>query len=482
VASLSSPAPLSFEKIIVSATELASDILDFLSYRSNILFAARTRLSKINPFVGEPTNPAINERSIDFFDEHFPSSLKKFRLNVETFIALTRVRGQTPILMTQPLGRSSYGQDIFNEEIRKAGSDNNVLVIDLDRALASDRQGLFLSDNIHLSNNGSIAVANVIVRDLARKLGSNVVKALPTGNLQHLSKTCLSAPEVGERFVAGPRHVLLDRHGRYPTFSADGKKLLFQTYQTGNERIQIYDIESEVYESLSDVGASYMDRHPTVISQTINGSFKIAYGSDRSGSERVYIMDWPSKTVEPLLEAYSLYGAIPARGPGQTVLFAGFSHKLQPAEHGIPDLFMYDLGNKQLRQLTETKEEEWRPVVSHDGKFVYYISNYHGDFDIFRKSLAGSKVQLVYRSKADEWDPSLSTDDRWLVFASKQKGNWDLFVMDLFHPETTIQVTDGTEDDWDPVFYADERVIVFASSNGNQPGIFALCTFGELTN
>ena len=135
------------------------------------------------------------------------------------------------------------------------------------------------------------------------------------------------------------------------------------------------------------------------------------------------------------------------------------------ARRVLLDLFIYDLGSKQLNRLTETEEEEWRPATSHDGEFVYYISNHHGDFDIFR-ILTGSKVELVYRSQADEWDPSLSTNDRWLAFASKQKGNWDLFVMDLNHPATVIQITDGLEDDWDPAFYIDERMIAFASSNG----------------
>ena len=79
-----------------------------------------------------------------------------------------------------------------------------------------------------------------------------------------------------------------------------------------------------------------MDRHPVVISQTINGSFTIAYGSDRSGSERIYLMDWPSKKIQPLLPSSDLNGAIPARGPGQTVIFAGFRHNALSGAQGTP--------------------------------------------------------------------------------------------------------------------------------------------------
>ena len=76
--------------------------------------------------------------------------------------------------MTQPLGQSSQSQDTFNEQIRQVASEKNVLLIDLDKELPSDRQALFLSDRIHLNNDGSIAVAKVIARELAKPLGSNV--------------------------------------------------------------------------------------------------------------------------------------------------------------------------------------------------------------------------------------------------------------------------------------------------------------------
>jgi lysophospholipase L1-like esterase len=113
----------------------------------------------------------------------------EFRLNLETFIQICRVRGITPVLMTQqnritpnpdPVilrQLKSFGEsrgmtyeeykelyDLFNQTIRETGARHGTLVIDLARKIPPEKD--FLFDAIHLTDQGSKLAATLIKAEL----------------------------------------------------------------------------------------------------------------------------------------------------------------------------------------------------------------------------------------------------------------------------------------------------------------------------
>jgi hypothetical protein len=113
----------------------------------------------------------------------------EFRLNLETFIQICKIRGIIPVLMTQQnrikshpdgvilrqlnlFGRPkgmTYAQykeiyDLFNQTIRETGAENGVMVIDLARKIPPEKD--FLFDAIHLTDQGSRLAANIIREEL----------------------------------------------------------------------------------------------------------------------------------------------------------------------------------------------------------------------------------------------------------------------------------------------------------------------------
>ncbi len=478
-ASLSKTSPTSWANLKVSTSEFLTSLLDFVSYKSNVLFSLRMKLGNFNPWTGEEKNYSFSEVPIDFIKDDLDSRIKEFKANLEIFITTSRIFNQIPILMTQPLGQVSNNHLAFNTAIREISKENKVPIIDLDKKLPRERDWLFLSDNIHLNNNGSIFVAKIIAQDLANILRNNKSQNITSPvDLAELKNKCLPPPKKGKKFKPGPRHLLLDRSGRYPNFSSDGKKILFQTNENGFDRINLYDTMKKRYFELSDKKANYNDRHPTFVSEENNGNLTLAFGSNRSGVEQIYLLEWPSNKLELLMPNSSANGSIPSKGFENTILFAGNKIETNAIKGNTPELFSFNLKTKVLKQLTTNKNEEWRPVVNPNGRFVYHISNRSGNFDIFKMPIEGGKQELVYGTNADEWDPAISKDGRWLAFASKQNGNWDLYIMDLTYPKTVVQVTSEIADDWDPVFYPDNRVLAFGSLDGENSKMFALCVFG----
>ncbi len=127
--------------------------------------------------------------------------VNEFKLNLETFIQICKIRGITPVLMTQQnriksqpdrvilKQLNSFGQskgmtyadykeiyDLFNQTIRETGAQNGVMVIDLANEVPPEKE--FLFDAIHFTDQGSTLAAAVIQEELRPLVKSSQEKRL----------------------------------------------------------------------------------------------------------------------------------------------------------------------------------------------------------------------------------------------------------------------------------------------------------------
>lgn len=484
---LSSSSPTSWVSVEKSAKDFYHNLVDFVSYRSNILFLIKKNVLHVNPWTGEKTGLIVDEQVLDYPDRNFGQSISLFSQNLKFFLALAQEGGQIPILMTQPLGKFSWFQSRFNEEIRKVALTQKVNLIDLDKVMEEERQLFFYSDQIHFTNSGSIKIAQIIVEYLMPLLSRslNDLSILEGGNGKKLAQIsdCLPPPSPNEPYTIkpGPRHVLLGSYGRYPVMSPEENYILFQTQINGHSRIQIFDREKIQYIDLTAPSEPYDDRHPAILLQKSFGDFGVIFGSKRSGVEKLFLWDMTTKNIVPLPNIpKDLSTSIPSVSPDGTIFFAGYGEDSHSKFNPVPDLFSINPNDGyRIIQITNTKWEEWRPVFGQGEKFVYHIANPKGDFDIYKVPVKGGKSIVVYRSDKDEWDPDISKDGNWLVFASKQNGNFDLFLMDLTNSKSPVQLTHEITDDWDPRFLPISHSIVFASGEEHKSAMYFLCPFGE---
>jgi lysophospholipase L1-like esterase len=140
---------------------------DFVAYRSNTVFLLRYWTNQNAAWREEAPHAEVSERSIDLYEAAVLQNREKFSENIELFVNIVRTLGKRPILMTQPLGRRSNGQDVFNEIIRNVAQHDQVTLVDLDRSIDRMRDSAFLYDNIHLNNKGSKLVGELIASSLA---------------------------------------------------------------------------------------------------------------------------------------------------------------------------------------------------------------------------------------------------------------------------------------------------------------------------
>jgi Tol biopolymer transport system component/DNA-binding winged helix-turn-helix (wHTH) protein len=84
---------------------------------------------------------------------------------------------------------------------------------------------------------------------------------------------------------------------------------------------------------------------------------------------------------------------------------------------GHPDLWAMDRDGGRKKQLTDDAAEEERPVITPDGKGIYFGSRRGGAPHIWRIDVDGSNLTQV-TSGLGELSPGLTPDGRWLIYTN----------------------------------------------------------------
>lgn len=464
-----------------------SNLWDRLTYESNILFIIRTDILNYNPWTGETNIKFKNsENEITFINNNSVQSKKSYKENLILFVSSVKAMGKTPILMTQLLGQYSAEQEEYNEIVREVANMHSILLIDIEKELKNDAHDLFLSDNIHLNNKGSRAIADTI----SSFIGAHIFNKAKLNAVKNKNKLisfdkCKPVPKnvTFEDIKLGKKNLLLSRSGRYPVLSKDMKYLSYQKWTGSKEIVEILNVENSQTTTISNRNGSTSDRHAIFIEnnkkiysimarKNSTKSREFLVSSDIKNNEHIKILPIPSNLSASIPEYLN-----------NNIYFAGSVIENNGKYIGIPDLYMMDINNGNLKQLTNTASEEWRPAPDPIGKYVYYIKYVDDNFDIFRINTFNKKEELFFSSPVDEWDPNISLNNKWVIFSSKKNDSWDLIISSSKDPKKYKFITNDEYDNWDPRFISTSNVIIYAASlKENEPHMYYQCLFGENSN
>lgn len=139
-----------------------------LKFKSNIFFLVDSAWDKFSFFEKEK-NVLVNERVLDQVTKITYAQKVAFTQNIRVLVSIIKANDKVPVLMTEPLGKKSEGQDIFNNVIREIANSEKIKLIDLDEAVqkrTTTPRDYFLSDFIHFNDEGSILASNIIAESL----------------------------------------------------------------------------------------------------------------------------------------------------------------------------------------------------------------------------------------------------------------------------------------------------------------------------
>lgn len=116
------------------------------------------------------------------------------------------------------------------------------------------------------------------------------------------------------------------------------------------------------------------------------------------------------------------------------------------------DIYLVDVKNDQVTQITSGLEDEFHPAWSPDGQKLAFVSVQEGNNpEIFVINRDGNGLTRLTNDPAQDIYPSWSPDGTMLAFASDRSGNFEIYLMN-HDGQVPVRMTDNLIDDFQPVW------------------------------
>lgn len=168
-----------------------------------------------------------------------------------------------------------------------------------------------------------------------------------------------------------------------------------------------------------------------------------------------------------LVSAYTGINGAPAWSPDDQQMALALSRG-----DGNPKIYVMNLSNKQLRQVTSGSGIDTEPSYTADGQSLLFTSDRGGHPQIYQVNLASNQVQRVSFNGVYNARPSLSADGQQIVMIHQDdSGGFNIGVQDLQSGAFNILTNSGN--DSSPSFSPNGAMVLYASKLGNE-GVLGL--------
>jgi TolB protein len=277
-------------------------------------------------------------------------------------------------------------------------------------------------------------------------------------------------------------------------FSADGRRLIFQSKRDGRDCDQqfVMNVDGSDVKRVSTGGGK------TTCGYFYDGDRKIFFASTHAADTACPPRPDPSKGYVWGLDPYDMYTANPdgsgltrltnygvytAEGTlspdGQTIAFTSL-------KDGDLEIYTMKIDGSNIKRLTSKPGYDGGPFWSHDGKKIVYRAWHPTDTalttyqDLLKQRLVRPNRMEIWTMNADGSDqrqlttlgganfaPFFTPDDRQIIFSSNHTNprsrNFDLYLINASDGGGLQKVTDDPDFDGFPMFSPDGKQLVWAS-------------------
>jgi len=296
--------------------------------------------------------------------------------------------------------RNTQSPQVLGKQYREKATEENARIIahrfanEIIFRLGGGIQGIFESKIVFVSNRGGHKEIWAMDYDGANQrqlthLGSIALspRISPDGSRVAFSAMTGGGWNIAMYSLDLGRNVAFPRFGSTnlsPAWSPDGKQIAFSSSRTGDPEIFVSDSDGS---QLRRVTAFHgPDVSPVWNPKT--GS-QIAWVSGRSGLPQIYMM--AADGTNPQRMTDQGYAVSPSWSPnGQFLAFAWIRH-YGPGMPGAQDIYVMDIANKQIVQLTHEAGRNDFPSWSPDGRHIVFQSNRRGGDQIWTMLADGTQ-------------------------------------------------------------------------------------------
>lgn len=184
---------------------------------------------------------------------------------------------------------------------------------------------------------------------------------------------------------------------------------------------------------------------------------KLAYVSFENERSEIYVHNIYTAQREAVASFKGINGA-PEWSPD------GRSLALVLSKDGNPDIYVMDLASRSLRRITNTAAIETEPTFARDGQTLFFTSDRGGKPQVYRASVAGGAAQRVTFTGIYNASPSLTADGKKLVLLHRDNSGFKIASQDL--SSGAVSVLTETPMDESPTVAPNGSMVIYGSSVG----------------
>ncbi len=198
---------------------------------------------------------------------------------------------------------------------------------------------------------------------------------------------------------------------------------------------------------------------------------KLAYVSFEQGNSAIYVQEVATGARELVSSGKGINGA-PAFSPDGTKIALTLSRT------GNPEIYVRDLRTNDTRQLTQHWAIDTEPTWSPDGRTIYFTSDRGGRPQIYQVPASGGTAERVTREGDYNARASVAPDGRSIAIANGRGNEYRIAVWELDHGRLRI-LTPGVLDE-SPSFAPNGSMILYATREGSRGVLSAVSADGNV--
>jgi TolB protein len=199
---------------------------------------------------------------------------------------------------------------------------------------------------------------------------------------------------------------------------------------------------------------------------------KLAYVSYEGGNSSVYLQTIASGARELIAKFRGINGA-PSFSPD------GRKLALTLSKSGNPEIYVMDLGSRALTQVTNHFAIDTSAVWSGDGSTLYFTSDRGGKPQIYQVPASGGGATRVTFQGSYNADPTVSGDGKKLAATQQSGGGYRIALMDRGVGGSWTNLSPGPLDE-SPSFAPNGMMILYAAREGRRDVLYAVSSDGRV--
>ncbi len=200
---------------------------------------------------------------------------------------------------------------------------------------------------------------------------------------------------------------------------------------------------------------------------------KIAYVSFESGNSAVYVQDITTGSRQLVAAHPRGVNAAPAWSPDGSKLAVALSYV------GNLELFIIDMATRHETRLTHNLAIDTEPVWAPDGKSLYFTSDRSGRPQIYKIPATGGDAERVTFEGQNNLNASVSYDNQQIAMVQGNGNVYRIAIMDLSLGGAVRFISPGPIDE-SPSFAPNASMLLYDATEGPRGVLYAVSADGQV--